>query len=408
MKEVIFMNQLIHTPAGVRDVFGDEYERKNILMKEVGRLFSAYGYRYIQTPTIEYYPVFDEDKGTMHGSRLFRMIDADGHTLVLRPDFTPSIARAVTMYYKDEKLPIRFCYQGNVFINNTNYRGRLNESTEMGVELINYDSPEADAELIALSVEIMKAAGLKDFQISIGNVAYYNALTKEAGLEDETIAEIRHLLSSRNQFGAIELIDKQDINDDIKKTLIELTQLFGDVSILDRAEKSTDNKDAISAIRRLKAVYEILKEYGCIDNITFDMGMLSDYSYYTGMIMQAVTYGTGDAVIKGGRYNRFIEKFGKNATAVGFTTLVDSILTALQRQGLAKEIARDHIMLIYSENEAKKAVSYAKSCRADGNKVTCMAVTSEMTQDDFISYAKSNHYAKAVVLKDDKNEEIVF
>ncbi len=402
------MNQLIHTPAGVRDVFGDEYERKNILMKEVGRLFSAYGYRYIQTPTIEYYPVFDEDKGTMHGSRLFRMIDADGHTLVLRPDFTPSIARAVTMYYKDEKLPIRFCYQGNVFINNTNYRGRLNESTEMGVELINYDSPEADAELIALSVEIMKAAGLKDFQISIGNVAYYNALTKEAGLEDETIAEIRHLLSSRNQFGAIELIDKQDINDDIKKTLIELTQLFGDVSILDRAEKSTDNKDAISAIRRLKAVYEILKEYGCIDNITFDMGMLSDYSYYTGMIMQAVTYGTGDAVIKGGRYNRFIEKFGKNATAVGFTTLVDSILTALQRQGLAKEIARDHIMLIYSENEAKKAVSYAKSCRADGNKVTCMAVTSEMTQDDFISYAKSNHYAKAVVLKDDKNEEIVF
>lgn len=402
------MNQLIHTPAGVRDVFGDEYERKNILMKEVGRLFSAYGYRYIQTPTIEYYPVFDEDKGTMHGSRLFRMIDADGHTLVLRPDFTPSIARAVTMYYKDEKLPIRFCYQGNVFINNTNYRGRLNESTEMGVELINYDSPEADAELIALSVEIMKAAGLKDFQISIGNVAYYNALTKEAGLEDEIIAEIRHLLSSRNQFGAIELIDKQDINDDIKKTLIELTQLFGDVSILDRAEKSTDNKDAISAIRRLKAVYEILKEYGCIDNITFDMGMLSDYSYYTGMIMQAVTYGTGDAVIKGGRYNRFIEKFGKNATAVGFTTLVDSILTALQRQGLAKEISRDHIMLIYSENEAKKAVSYAKSCRADGNKVTCMAVTSEMTQDDFISYAKSNHYAKAVVLKDDKNEEIVF
>lgn len=401
------MNQLIHTPAGVRDVFGDEYERKNILMEKVGKLFSSYGYRYIQTPTIEYYPVFDEDKGTLHGSRLFRMIDADGHTLVLRPDFTPSIARAVTMYYKDEKLPIRFCYQGNVFINNTNYRGRLNESTEMGVELINYDSPEADAELIALSVEIMKAAGLKDFQISVGNVAYYNALTKEAGLDNETIVEIRHLLSNRNQFGAIELIEKQDINEKIKKTLIELTQLFGDVSILDRAENSTDNEEAILAIKRLKAVYEILKEYGCSDNITFDMGMLSDYSYYTGMIMQAVTYGTGDAVIKGGRYNRFIEKFGKKATAVGFTTLVDSILTALQRQGLAKEIAKDHIMLIYNENVAKKAVSYAKKYRAEGNKVTCMAITSEMTRDDFIRYAKNDHYAKAVIISDDTNEEIM-
>ncbi len=402
------MNQLIHTPAGVRDVFGDEYERKNILMEKVGELFSAYGYRYIQTPTIEYYPVFDEDKGTLHGSRLFRMIDADGHTLVLRPDFTPSIARAVTMYYKDEKLPIRFCYQGNVFMNNTNYRGRLNESTEMGVELINYDSPEADAELIALSVEIMKAAGLKDFQISVGNVAYYNALTKEAGLDNETIVEIRHLLSNRNQFGAIELIEKQDIKEDIKKTLIELTQLFGDVSILDRAERSTDNKEAIMAIKRLRAVYEILKEYGCSDNITFDMGMLSDYSYYTGMIMQAVTYGTGDAVIKGGRYNRFIEKFGKKATAVGFTTLVDSILTALQRQGLAKEIVKDHIMLIYNESSAKEAVSYAKKYRADGNRVTCMAITPEMTQDDFIKYAKNDHYAKAVILNgDDIKEEII-
>ncbi len=401
------MNQLIHTPSGVRDVFGDEYERKNILMEKVGKLFSSYGYRYIQTPTIEYYPVFDEDKGTLHGSRLFRMIDADGHTLVLRPDFTPSIARAVTMYYKDEKLPIRFCYQGNVFMNNTNYRGRLNESTEMGVELINYDSPEADAELIALSVEIMKAAGLKDFQISVGNVAYYNALTKEAGLDNETIVEIRHLLSNRNQFGAIELIEKQDINEKIKKTLIELTQLFGDVSILDRAENSTDNEEAILAIKRLKEVYEILKEYGCSDNITFDMGMLSDYSYYTGMIMQAVTYGTGDAVIKGGRYNRFIEKFGKKATAVGFTTLVDSILTALQRQGLAKEIAKDHIMLIYNENAAKKAVSYAKKYRAEGNKVTCMAITSEMTRDDFIKYAKNDHYVKAVIISDDTNEEIM-
>ena len=401
------MNQLIHTPAGVRDVFGDEYERKNILMEKVGKLFSAYGYRYIQTPTIEYYPVFDEDKGTLHGSRLFRMIDADGHTLVLRPDFTPSIARAVTMYYKDEKLPIRFCYQGNVFMNNTNYRGRLNESTEMGVELINYDSPEADAELIALSVEIMKAAGLKDFQISVGNVAYYNALTKEAGLDNETVVEIRHLLSSRNQFGAIELIEKQDINQDIKKTLIELTQLFGDVSILDRAEKSTDIEEAILAIKRLKAVYEILKEYGCSDKITFDMGMLSDYSYYTGMTMQAVTYGTGDAVIKGGRYNRFIEKFGKKATAVGFTTIVDSILTALQRQGLAKEIAKDHIMLIYNEEAAKRAVSYAKKYRSEGNKVTCMAITSGMTQDDFIKYAKNDHYAKAVILNDDDIEEII-
>lgn len=409
MKEVIYMNQLIHTPAGVRDVFGDEYERKNLLMGKINRLFGMYGYRYIQTPTIEYYPVFDEDKGTMHGSKLFRMIDADGHTLVLRPDFTPSIARAVTMYHKDEKLPIRFCYRGNVFLNNTTYRGRLNESTEMGVELINYDSPEADAELIALSVEIMKAAGLRDFQISIGNVAYYNALTKEAGLDEDTVVQIRHLLSTRNQFGALELIEKQDMDSEVKKTLLELTQLFGDVSVLEKAEKATSNSDAKKAIERLKAVYDILKEYGCSENITFDMGMLSDYSYYTGIIMQAVTYGSGDAVIKGGRYNRFIEKFGKQAAAVGFTTLVDSILMALQRQGLAEEIKKDRIMILYSEETSKKAIDYAMRYRAEGQKVTCMPLTDDLTKEAYVESAKADHYAKLIILNnDDVNEEIIF
>ena len=137
--------------------------------------------------------------------------------------------------------------------------------------------------------------------------------------------------------------------------------------------------------------------------------MLSDYSYYTGIIMQAVTYGSGDAVIKGGRYNRFIEKFGKQAAAVGFTTLVDSILMALQRQGLAEEIKKDRIMILYSEGTSKKAIDYAMRYRAEGQKVTCMPLTDDLTKEAYVENAKADHYAKLIILNnDDVNEEIIF
>ena len=401
------MNQLIHTPAGVRDIFGDEYERKSFLMERIGKLFASYGYQYIQTPSIEFYPVFDKDKGTMHESRLFRMIDADGHTLVLRPDFTPSIARAVSMYYASEDLPLRLCYQGNVFLNNANYRGRLNESTEMGVELINYDAPEADAELISLSVEIMKAAGIDNFQISIGNVAFFHALCDEAGLDAETIGEIRHLLSIKNQFGAIELIEKQDIPENVKKALTELPQLFGDESVLEKAAALTKNREALAAVSRLQAVYQMLRTIGCSSYVSFDFGMLSDYTYYTGVIFQAITYGSGDAVIKGGRYNRFIEKFGKEASAIGFTTLVDSLLIALQRQNLTEEVPKDRMMILYVPEGAGSAVKAAAICRAAGRKVLCIPFEEGRTLEEYAAYARKNNCGQLRFIRSAAESEMI-
>jgi ATP phosphoribosyltransferase regulatory subunit len=399
------MNQLIHTTAGVRDIFGSEYERKSILMEKISSLFGLYGYKHIQTPSIEFYPVFDKDKGTIHSSQLYKIIDKEGHTLVLRPDFTPSIARAVSMYFSDEKLPLRLCYQGNVFLNNANYRGRLNESTEMGVELINYDEPEADAELIALSVEIMKGAGIQDFQISIGNVGIFNAIVSEAGIDEETVSEIRHLLSVRNQFGAVELIESPDVDERLKNALKELPNLFGNDSVLEKAEALTDNEEALGAVKRLKAVYEILKEYKCEKYVSFDLGMLSDFTYYTGIIFQAVTYGSGDAVIKGGRYNRFIEKFGKKAAAVGFTTLVDSILSALQRQKLLCEIPSDCTMVLYTKDCEKAAIRLAVSMREKGEKVSCVPAEENISKEEYMELALKTNCGRIVFVDEGGTKE---
>ena len=105
-----------------------------------------YGYHPIQTPTFEFFDIFGKEIGTTPSKELYKFFDREGNTLVLRPDMTPSIARAAAKYFMDEDMPIRLCYMGNTFINNSSYQGRLKESTQLGAELIGDSTVDADAD----------------------------------------------------------------------------------------------------------------------------------------------------------------------------------------------------------------------------------------------------------------------
>ena len=145
------MDRLIHTPEGVRDVYNQECTKKLYLENQIEQVFHAFGYQDIETPTFEFFDVFGREVGTTPSRELYKFFDRDGNTLVLRPDFTPSIARAASMYFMEETMPIRLCYRGSSFVNSSSYQGRLKESTQMGVELLNDDSAMADAEIIAMA-----------------------------------------------------------------------------------------------------------------------------------------------------------------------------------------------------------------------------------------------------------------
>ena len=147
------MDKSIHTPEGVRDVFSEECKKKRTLQRKIEKVFQAYGYQEIETPTFEFFDVFSREVGTTPSRELYKFFDREGNTLVLRPDITPSIARAVSKYFQEETFPMRFSYNGNVFINNSSLQGRMKESTQMGAELINDDSVDADAEMTALRAD---------------------------------------------------------------------------------------------------------------------------------------------------------------------------------------------------------------------------------------------------------------
>lgn len=400
------MNQrLLHTPEGVRDIYNAECEKKLILQENLHRVLKSYGYRDIETPTFEYFDVFSKEVGTISSKDLFKFFDREGNTLVLRPDFTPSIARASAKYFTEEDLSVRLCYMGNTFINNTSYQGRLKETTQLGAEFIGDGSVDADAEIIAMVIQTLLKAGLKEFQISIGQVEFFKSLLLEAGIDEDMEEELRHLISNKNIFGVEELLSEKNISEELKQIFASLPQLFGAVESLERAESMTQNAGALEAILRLKELYEILKCYGVEKYVSFDLGMLSNYRYYTGIIFRGYTFGIGDAVVKGGRYDNLLGHFGKSAPSIGFVVVIDQLLSALSRQKIeipAEEVKR---LVLYKKPQREVAIALANHLRIEEQYVELICQKQGISLEDYLVFAKNNRITEVFYLLE--NQEML-
>ena len=363
------MQRIFHTPEGVRDIYNGECSQKHHLQTKIRKVFDSYGYEEIETPSFEYFEVFSREVGTIPSRDLYKFFDREGNTLALRPDFTPSVSRACATYFNPDQQVVTLSYTGNTFINNSSYQGRLKETTQMGVERIGDDSAEADAELLSMTIECLLEAGLKEFQVSVGQVDYFKSLLKEAGLTIEEKERLRSLISQKNYFGVEDLVRSQNLPESLEKAFLELPQLFGSVDVLQKARSLTDNVCAIQAVERLEEIYEILKIYGYENYISFDFGMLTKIQYYTGIIFHAYTYGTGEPVAKGGRYNELLKHFGKPAASIGFGITIDNLLIALSRQKICLPKKKAPVVLTYTEANRREAILEARKLRSEGTAV---------------------------------------
>ena len=322
-------NPLLHTPEGVRDIYGNEFVQKFELQQLLYRVLAGRGYQGIETPTFEFFDVFSREVGTVPSRELYKFFDKEGNTLVLRPDMTPSIARAVSKYFHDET-PIRLCYMGNTFINYDKYQGRLKETTQMGAELMGDGSVQSDVELLSVLIEALQEAGLREFQVSVGQVEFFKALLREAGIGNVAEESLRRLISDKNRFGAEELRSSYEIPEKLRNTFLEMATLTGGEEALQKARSLTDNAEALEALARLQEIYGGLKKKGYEKYVTFDLSMLSKYNYYTGIIFHAYSYGYGEPIAKGGRYDNLLSHFGRELPAVGFAIVVDQLQRALR------------------------------------------------------------------------------
>lgn len=380
--------KLLHTPEGVRDIYSSECARKQVLQKNLHELLKKYGYHTIETPTFEFFDIFSREIGTTPSRDLYKFFDREGNTLVLRPDITPSIARCAAKYYGDEAFPVRLCYMGNTFINNSSYQGRLKETTQSGAELIGDNSVAADGEILALVVNALKVAGLQEFQIGVGHVDFFRGLAKAAGLEEETELELVELISNKNFFGVEELLDSLHLSGDLRELFSMLGNICMSEELLLRAKKlSASYPDVLHALEHLEELTQVLKYYGVEKYISIEPGMLSTYHYYTGIIFSGYTFGSGEPVVKGGRYDKLLTYFGKDAPAIGFAVVVDQLLAALSRQKTDIPVSNNGILLVYQESRQEEAIRQANALRSQGSQVSLVRWQETKAREDYQSYA---------------------
>ncbi len=373
----------------VRDIFGREYKERQALKERLKSVIGRFGYVDIKTPSLEFFDLFAGELGSDDPRELYKLSDRENNTLVLRPDFTPGVARACAKYFLEEGLPVRLTYYGSVFNNLTGHQGKLKETTQVGAELVGDGSVGADAEVIAMNARCLENAGLKGFKVTLGHVDIIKGVCEEAGIGEKLMEELAPEITAKNRFAIEEILTRAGTPEEYIGLITELIFMFGDVSVLEKAKSRIKNDRSIKALSRLGEVYELLKAYGVDGCISFDMGMFSKFRYYTGIIFKAYAAGAGEPVSKGGRYDLLFDNFGARARAVGFVMGIDTLMAALGG-ALSEDEKKSTALLIYKDEDLVRAVKFARDARERGEIMELIPHSGSDDPKDYVSFIKKD------------------
>ncbi len=310
------MKNIKNIPAGSRDLIYEEAVAPRQIEDKLLTLFYKLGYKPVSTPELEYYTTFNHDKCDINEESVFRFSDMDGRTVALRPDNTSPVARVAMSKLKDEALPLTLCYSQNVFRNRTAFHAKRSQMLQAGVEIIGGDMREEDIRCIFTALESLKACG-EGAKLEIGHASFFEALVSEYGLDGEDTDNLRTYIAAKNSGGypfttalknprAVELASK-------------LQRLYGDISVLDEAQKlALGNDKAMDILSQIKYTVDIFTEAGYGDMLLIDLGIVQKIEYYTGIVFCGYVAGIGEAVLSGGRYDSLLETFGSDLSACGF------------------------------------------------------------------------------------------
>ena len=317
-------------PNGVQDCFLAEAARRRQAEATLRDCFARWGYHEIITPMYEYYDNLSVGASEAFRQAMVRFFDRDGQTLALRADFTPQIGRMAATKLYDQPMPLRCHTMGSIFRYEDPQAGRKREFTQAGIELIGVDTAAADAEVVALSIAALEALKLEGFQINLGQMAFFRALT--AGLPGEALEPVRAAIDQRNSARLETALRQGGVAGSLGQLLQKLPDLVGESEVLDGAlalgARLDDGPEVVSALERLGRVYDLLRAYGVAERVIIDLGEVRGMDYYTGITFRGVAPRLGWPVVSGGRYDQLIAQFGRSLPAVGFGLGIERALLA--------------------------------------------------------------------------------
>lgn len=359
-------------PLGMRDILPESLAKQRHLEWSLRHCIEKWGYEEILTPSLEYYDTVGTASATL-SDRMFKLLDKQGKTVVLRPDMTTPIARVVSSLYKDARLPIRLFYQANVFRAQEKEAGRNAEFFQTGVELIGDASVDADAEAIALAVFCLQEANVPVFRIAVGHVDFVEGLLQEIVGDAEVEAQFLRYLYERDFVGYRQLAESLQLADEDRRRLHALLRLRGGKSKIAEARELTVNGKARKAVQTIASLWEALEAYGVTDYVLLDFNLISNLDYYTGIVFEGYAADLGSPLVGGGRYDHLLGQFGRPAPATGFAIKMDRLLQ-VTANGAVQQKSRT--LLCYVSSRRQEALQEANRLRQKGQVVVTRLIRS--------------------------------
>ncbi len=308
---------MIHpTPSGTRDVLPDEMRELRAIEAALRGVFDAHGYGEVSTPALEYEEVLTRGDAAA-ADPAYKLFDEHGNVLVLRSDMTIPIARVVGTRYPTAELPLRFSYVAAAYRSVRPQRGQQREMLQAGIELVGASGPGGTAEALTVLCEALRAAGLENYRVGLGDASLYPRLLDRVGVPAGARPQIVHELVTRDFVGLEREVQRFGDPD-----LARVPQLRGGPEVLDAAPEGG----------QLRAVLDLL-DNEVAARVIFDLGLTRDLGYYTGAVFEVYDSALGAPLGGGGRYDDLLGRYGRPLPACGWALNVERLHLARVGEG---------------------------------------------------------------------------
>ena len=391
------------TPEGTKDLLFEESMVRREIENNLHEIFKKSGYCEFITPGLEFYDVFNLNSSYFPQENLYKLTDSKGRLLVLRPDSTMPIARAVATRLKDATLPLRIFYNQNVYRTEPSLKGRSVQIGQTGIELIGSQMKTADLEVISMAAAALKACGL-NFSLEIGNIGVFKELVSRLEVSEREKEYIRQLIETKNFPALNDMLDSIG-SGNVTEALKKLPALFGGEEVFEKAKKVMPDEKITEILDELKEIYKDVSDICGKDiEITVDLGLVNKTDYYTGLIIKGYLQGHGDEVLSGGRYNKLISEFGYDIPAVGFAVNVDAIAKVASKNANEIKVPVPDAIVYAEPGYEVSALKLAQKLRNKGEIVeNALFDDLDLVRD----YAKEKKISRIIVVDGSSRTEVL-
>jgi len=343
------------TVRGMRDFLpkdADKMRYVEVVARDLARL---YGYEEVITPVMEHYDLVAAKSGEEIRERLYAFRDMGGRRVALRPEFTASMARLVATKMRNEPKPMKLFCTGSLYRYDEPQYGRFREFWQANYELIGSGKPEADAEILTLTSDLIERLGFHNYWFKIGHVGILRGILTQEGVAEKQQNTIMQLLDKKRWDEALTVVQESGVSQSCIASLKKLLETRGkDFSqVLKEAKRVVeDYESAVAAVENLRGILELTRESGVKFDMLIEAGFARGLEYYTGMIFEPYVSEIEIAVAGGGRYDKLIELFGGEPTpALGVAQGIDRLVLALKKQKVSPKVREENKVLIIPVGE---------------------------------------------------------